>query len=226
MILFTMYRNPPFIHEYKSLFPASVSLEFHVNDIRREYDVYNANYTVDCIHKNNPGFVIQVSKDQNCWRALYLKKAGKIDDSIKSYFPVTCSLLEDPSIHNAFFSVLDAHVEIPPHIGYYKGYLRYHLGIHIPKNEHPEKKSEKAFIVCGDETYFWKQNQGIVFDDMYIHYVRNPTSETRVVLYIDIIRSSSSCFMKKMIKAGIVLIESSPLLKLFLKNQHDQKKIG
>jgi aspartyl/asparaginyl beta-hydroxylase (cupin superfamily) len=150
-----------------------------------------------------------------------LKKYGKIVDGIvNDKFPTTINLLKDDQIHNAFFSILDPGVEIPPHTGYYKGYLRYHLGVKIPNGD------EKAYIVCGGEKYTWKEKEGVLFDDMYLHYVKNPTKKQRVVLYLDVKRKSDNKFVNFINDVCISLMENSPVLKMFLKNQHTQKEIN
>jgi beta-hydroxylase len=140
------------------------------------------------------------------------------------YFPNTIKLLKDQEIHNAFFSILDPGVEIPPHVGYYKGYLRYHMGVIIPNND-TVKTDDKAYIVCGGEKYIWKEGEGVVFDDLYLHYVKNPTNKGRVVLYIDIKRDFESNIVNKINDIGIFLIENSLLFNYFVKNQHSQNKI-
>jgi beta-hydroxylase len=220
MIMFMFFKNPPFIHDYHTEFPSSVAIENHATTIIDEFKQYTSVYKPECIRKTNPSFKIEVSdKEENCWRALYLKKIGKIDPDMIEHFPTTMSLLKDPQIHNAFFSILDPGVEIPPHIGYYKGYLRYHLGVIIPTGR------EKAYIVCGGKKYTWKEQQGVLFDDLYLHHVKNPTNQTRVVLYLDIKRKTTSPFLNTLNNIGIYLMEHSLVLQLFLKNQHGQKKI-
>ena len=220
MIMFMFYTNPPFLHYYHDLFPASIAIEKNATTIIDEFKKYTDVYHPECIRKTNPSFKIEISdKEENCWRALYLKKIGKIDQEMTEYFPITTSLLKDEQIHNAFFSILDTGVEIPPHIGYYKGYLRYHLGVVIPNGR------EKAYIVCGGKKYTWKETQGIVFDDLYLHHVKNPTNQQRVVLYLDIKRQSTSTLLTLLNNIGIYLIEHSFVLQTFLKNQHGQKKI-
>lgn len=222
-ILMICLQNKPFFHQYKDMFPASVSLEHGVDEIRKEYDSYRSAYEIECIYMNNPGFTLENnSTPSRCWRALYLKKGGKINSYLKSQFPYTTSLLEDPQIHTAFFSSLDPEVHIPEHTGYFKGYLRYHLGIHIPPRS---QDCPGAFIVCGNEKYYWKKDEGIVFDDMYLHYVQNPTRTTRVVLYIDLIRPTNNVFLSAIIKNGIWMIEHNPFIHRLLKNQHRQKKL-
>lgn len=225
LFLCLIYKNPPFIHNYHHIFPGSIKLENNATIIVNEFKKYDKNNKSDCIRKSNPGFKIENNSiNNNCWRALYLKKIGKIDNNMITYFPNTIELIKDEQIHNAFFSILDPGVEIPPHIGYYKGYLRYHMGVIIPNNN-TEKIDDKAYIICGGEKYIWKQNKGIIFDDMYLHYVKNPTNQMRVVLYLDIKRKNKSYFINKINDFGIYLIENSILFNSFLKNQHSQNKI-
>ena len=220
-----IYKNPPFITNYHNIFPSSIEIEKNSKKIINEFKNYTKNNKAGCIKKTNPGFKIENSSiEDNCWRALYLKKIGKIDSKMIEYFPNTIELLKDTQIHNAFFSILDPGVEIPEHVGYYKGYLRYHMGVIIPNNN-TGRTDDKSYIICGGEKYIWQENRGIVFDDLYLHNVKNPTNQTRVVLYLDIKRKSDSYFANKINDIGIYLIENSILFNNFLKNQHSQNKI-
>lgn len=88
------------------------------------------------------------------------------------------------------------------------------MGVIIPNNN-SDKIDDKAYIVCGGQKYIWKENKGIVFDDMYLHYVKNPTNQRRVVLYLDIKRKSESYFINKLNDIGIYLIENSLLFNSF-----------
>jgi len=225
LFLCLIYKNPPFITNYHNIFPASIEIENNSKNIINEFKNFTKNNKAECIKKKNPGFKIENSSiKDNCWRAIYLKKIGKIDNKMIQYFPNTIELLKDEQIHNAFFSILDPGVEIPEHVGYYNGYLRYHMGVIIPNNN-TGRTDDKSYIICGGEKYIWQENRGIVFDDMYLHYVKNSTNQTRVVLYLDIKRKSDSFFVNKINDIGIYLIENSIVLNIFLKNQHSQKKI-
>jgi hypothetical protein len=218
LILSSIYKNPPFIYDYHELFPASIEIENNADKIIHEFKSYKNR--PECIRKTNPGYKIEInSSKDNCWRAIYLKKMGKIQDELIPFFPITTELLKDKQIHNAIFSILDPGVEISEHKGYYKGYLRYHLGVVIPD------KTDKAYIVCGGEKYTWKEREGILFDDMYLHHVKNPTNQRRVVLYLDVKRESNSDLINLINQFGIFLFENSIILNTFLKNQHNQTKI-
>lgn len=177
--------NPPFIQNYHAEFPGASLIESRCNLIRKEYLSYS--HRPDCTFQQTPGFRIGFTdkkEEESCWRMIVLKKAGRFTDLSQRHFPITCSLLTSSQIHNAVFSILDPRVQIPAHIGYYKGYLRYHLAIIVPP-------SGRCFIECGGVRYYWKENNGVMFDDMYYHHVENNTDHVRVVLYLDIHRSRS-----------------------------------
>lgn len=225
LFLSLFYNNPPFLENHDEIFPASRSIEKNTNNIIKEFNDYIKEYTPSCVRESNPGFKIEITKNsENCWRSLYLKNLGKIDENMVKYFPSTLPLLQDKQIHNAFFSILDPGVEIPHHVGYYKGYLRYHLGINIP-NDTSNNINHKAYIVCGGKKYIWKTGEGVIFDDIYLHHVKNPSNEKRVVLYIDFIRKSNNFLCNSINDLGVFIIENSLTLHTFVKNQHNQTKI-
>lgn len=115
--------------------------------------------------------------------------------------PETAALIRRiPGVYTAFFSVLYPHQVITPHWGYYKGFLRYHLGVRIPNNNDTKQcwlrvnsnraqndLDDKEQIVHG-ERYFWKNGEGIIFDDNYLHDAANESDEIRVVLWLDLRR--------------------------------------
>lgn len=221
IILLLFIRNSPFIKDIKNEFPQSKNIENEYKKIREEYEYYEKNNNIDCLNTINPFIrrIEDIKYGNNCWRTLYLKRYGKLVEDMKPYFPNTMGLLNDDQIHNAFFSILDPNVEISEHIGYFKGYLRYHLGVIIPENN-----NKKAYIICGNEKYTWSNGKGVIFDDMYLHYVKNPTNMKRVVLYIDIKRKNLNIILKKIADISNTLIENSYIFNIFIKNQHKQDK--
>ena len=224
LLLMAIIDNPPFIKDINKQFPYNELFENNYENIKREFMNYKNNKYIDCFRYNNPLLsnidTIDKNKDY-CWRTLYLKKRGIIDKKLFSEFPNTIKLIDNPQIHNAFFSILDPNVEIKPHIGYYKGYLRYHLGVIIPNED-----KMKPYIICGGEKYHWEEGKGVLFDDMYLHYVNNPTSKQRVVLYLDIKRNNLNCITNSLLEFGNFLIENSFIINLFIKNQHIQNSLS
>ncbi len=73
--------------------------------------------------------------------AAFLRSPGRASCSNPAAFieencdlaPKTAALLRGlPGVYTAFFSVLEPHQHIKPHWGYWKGFVRYHLGVVIP----------------------------------------------------------------------------------------------
>jgi beta-hydroxylase len=140
------------------------------------------------------------------WKSFVFKSGSFVDENC-ARCPRTAALLREiPDLYTAFFSVLDPHQVITPHWGYYKGILRYHLGVVIPNDNADEacwlrvnadsydnaqqrdkKNSQRdtSSIVKG-EVYHWHEGEGIVFDDNYLHDAGNDSDQVRVVLWLDL----------------------------------------
>lgn len=216
-ILSLIIKNPPFIQDGYTYFPYASVLERHCDVIREEF---KANYIPSrCIDESIPGFQISIGTKDKCWRTIGLKKQGAMMETTWRMFPETTRLLNHPSIHNAVFSILDGNVHIPPHTGYYKGYLRYHLGVEIPV-----ENGKAASITCGGQTYVWKNCEGVLFDDMYLHSVKNPTSQRRVVLYLDILRNDIPKFMVPLYRLTNAYLETHVTIKHLVDIQHTQQR--
>jgi aspartyl/asparaginyl beta-hydroxylase (cupin superfamily) len=96
--------------------------------------------------------------------------------------PRTTALLDGiPGLFEAFFSILEGGKSIPAHVGPYRGYLRYHLGLVVPEKDPPS-------IRVKDQVYTWKEGESVLFDDSWNHEVYNRSSGDRVVLIVDIRR--------------------------------------
>ena len=121
-------------------------------------------------------------KDEDEWTKLYIKWHTDIDPIARKKCPKTCKLIESrPDIKIAMFSVLKPGARIKPHVGPYKGCVRYHLGISTPN-------SNDCFISVDNNKYSWRDGEGILIDDTYPHWVENNTNEKRIILFCDIVR--------------------------------------
>jgi len=220
LTLLIYYNNGPFIKNINEVFPENIEFENnYYSKYKNELDtIYNLYSNVDCIKKNNPLFKIGDVKEK-CWRAIYIKILDEFKiKNLNIICPHLYKMLNKSYISNAMLSILDANVDIPEHYGYFKGYYRYHLGYIIP-----EYKNNKPFIVCGNEKYEWKEGKGVLFDDMFNHYVRNNTPHKRIVLYLDIIRPE---LRDDIITNSIIyLLSNNYFIKQLDKSQHTQKEI-
>lgn len=79
----------------------------------------------------------------------------------------------------ARLSCLGAQTRIEPHFGLNLWKTRLHIPIHIP--------SDNCFIIAGKEQRNWVENQILTLDDTYLHAVSNNSTETRIILLVDVI---------------------------------------
>ena len=214
-ILMRHCHNQAFLTDEEKLkiFPISQKIEINYPNIKNDF--INYPHPIPTFNKMLPEFSVS---DEKRWKIIPLKTTGKIIQSNLPFFPSLKNILTNPSIHNAFFSVMEPKCKIPTHIGPYKGYLRYHLGIIIPDGP------QKPYIVVDNQIYNWREGEGIMFDDMFSHYVENPTEKRRVVLFIDVIRPLNG-LMKYLNEFSIFIIENHPVMKKIQKIQHNSIKI-
>lgn len=122
-----------------------------------------------------------VDKDKD-WKVFMLYLLGHKPAENRALCPETCKLLEGiPNMIQAFFSILDPGKSVPLHNGPYLGYLRYHLGLQVPKENPP-------CIRVNNQPYTWQEGQAMMFDDSWPHEVINNSTEQRAVLIIDVLR--------------------------------------
>ena len=129
------------------------------------------------------GFFTKIDKEKGTWKVFIIKWYDKTVTTALNLAPETCKIIDQcPNIRAAMFSMLEPGKYIPEHKGPFKGCLRYHLGLKIPKDR------ENCYIEVDDVKYHWREGGGLVFDDTYKHSVFNNTDEPRIILFIDIVR--------------------------------------
>jgi hypothetical protein len=95
--------------------------------------------------------------------------------------------------------------------------LRYHLGLIVPED------AESCRIRVGDDFRHWEEGKSLIFDDTFNHEVWNDTDETRVVLFVDVLRPlpfPESAINRAIIKA----ISYSPFVLDAKRNQEAWEK--
>jgi aspartyl/asparaginyl beta-hydroxylase (cupin superfamily) len=130
-----------------------------------------------------------ISKDQieitddDRWKTFFLYGYGFEAKLGVEMCPHTATLMREiPGMKTAMISILSPRKHILDHRGPYKGVLRYHLGLIVPKD------AEACRIRVGDDIRHWEEGKSMVFDDTFNHEVWNDTDETRVVLFVDVMR--------------------------------------
>lgn len=116
------------------------------------------------------------------WRQFFILWHGTIDPAAVAFCPETSQLVEAaPEIKIAFFSIVEPNADIKPHVGPYRGVLRYQMGLRTPNDV-------RCYLSVDGTRDTYYDGHDIIFDDTYIHAVQNGCDQARVILFLDIER--------------------------------------
>jgi len=117
------------------------------------------------------------------WKRFYLKWYDAPLPSALANCPKTVELLNKiPNVKGAMFANLPPGGRLVQHRDPYAGSLRYHLGLVTPKSP-----GECRIFIDG-EPYAWRDGEDLLFDETYLHYAENTTSDERIILFCDVER--------------------------------------
>lgn len=163
-------------------FPWHSILEAHWRTIRDELDQVLKNRD-DLANFQDISTDQATITDDDRWKTYFLYGFGFRAEASCERCPETARLVASvPGMKTAMFSILAPGKHIPEHCGPYKGLVRYHLGVKIPRDR------ERCRIRIGDQYMSWAEGESLFFDDTYPHEVWNDTGEERVVLFLDVVR--------------------------------------
>jgi aspartate beta-hydroxylase/beta-hydroxylase len=194
----------PVFFDIDAICPQLRELERAYPQIRKELDALMADrVAMPNYHEvNRPATEIS-STTQGNWKVFMLELLGHKPEQNRVRCPATVAAVDKvPGVLQAFFSVLDPGKSIPLHDGPYIGYLRYHLGLRVPKDEPPS-------IVVAGQPYTWKEGEGVMFDDSWPHEVINHSREPRVVLIVDVPRPMP--LLPNLVNKGLLWGIAAPL---------------
>ncbi|ETX10199.1 aspartyl/asparaginyl beta-hydroxylase [Marinomonas ushuaiensis DSM 15871] len=113
------------------------------------------------------------------WRKFYLKWYGYTHTSAQNRCPKTVEILSKvKNINGAMFAFMPANSELTRHLDPVACSLRYHLGLETPN-------SDDCFINIDGEQYSWRDGKDLLFDETYLHFVKNNTEQSRLILMCD-----------------------------------------
>lgn len=184
--------------------------------IEQEYLDYCKSHALKRISEIDEGQLF-LDKDKEKWHIVAMLLYGQQTSEVQN-FPKTWKLVKKiPGLKSAMFSVLEPGKIIPSHRGIYEGCLRYHLGIRIPRDD------SKCFIQIENFKYHWRLGEDIMFDDNFVHFAQNLSSETRVILFLDIEKKYENFFAQCLNKIVWKIIYFSSTLKKVVANQNKKK---
>ncbi|CEG60684.1 aspartyl/asparaginyl beta-hydroxylase domain-containing protein [Legionella micdadei] len=177
------YDKRPTFFDIEQTFPALNEITKHFSIIKKEFEnVLSNSHQLPRYHDIDPGEADISDATQKNWNVFMLYLLGYQLERAETLCPTLCNLIKQvPNLIQAFFSILEPGKSIPLHKGPYIGYLRYHLGIHVPQNNPPQ-------IIVNNQSYTWREGEAVLFDDSWPHEVRNESDDYRAVLIIDVLR--------------------------------------
>lgn len=137
------------------------------------------------------GYIRQAASDNDLafhsffrtgWKRFYLKWYDEPQASAKALCPRSVDLVNQvPGVNAAMFAMLPAGARLGKHRDPFAGSLRYHLGLVTPN-------SDDCAIFVDGEKYSWRDGEGVMFDETFIHWAQNNTDQDRMILFCDIER--------------------------------------
>jgi aspartyl/asparaginyl beta-hydroxylase (cupin superfamily) len=183
--LFTGGKNRPVFFDIDRTMPALRAIDAAYADIRGELDrLLRQQDRMPRYHDIDNDLLYssgRFHRDKR-WSVFMLYCFQSLPEENRRLCPKTCAALDKiPYINQAFFSILDPGKSIPAHTGPTRSYLRYHLGLVVPKNHPPA-------IRVKDQFYTWKEGESVLFDDSWDHEIFNDAESVRAVLIVDVMR--------------------------------------
>ncbi|MCC2974390.1 lipid A hydroxylase LpxO [Massilia sp. IC2-476] len=175
---FSKVPSTPFIPV--SEFPELAKLQENWPIIRAEAENLLALKKIKAAEQNDDAGFNSFFK--NGWKRFYLKWYDASHPSAERLCPQTYALLQAiPSVKAAMFAELPPGGKLNPHRDPFAGSMRYHLGLATPNDD-------RCFIEVDGERHSWRDGQGVVFDETFIHWAINGSESDRVILFCDVER--------------------------------------
>jgi beta-hydroxylase len=116
------------------------------------------------------------------WSRFYINWYGYTHHSARRLCPRTVEILQRvPALNGAMFAWLPKGGKLTRHADPIAVSLRYHLGLATPN-------SDSCFINVDGRNQSWRDGEVLMFDETYLHYVRNDTDSDRLILMCDVKR--------------------------------------
>jgi beta-hydroxylase len=179
-LMYLLSRVPTTPYVAVDRFAGLALLEAHWEEIRDEAQALAELRRIKAAENNDDVGFNSFFKEG--WKRFYLKWYDEKPPSAERYCPRTVALLQQvPSVKAALFAELPRDAKLNAHRDPYAGSMRYHLGLATPNDD-------RCRIWVDGEVYSWRDGQAVVFDETYIHWVRNDTDQDRLILLCDIER--------------------------------------
>lgn len=174
--------NPAYL-DLDKYFPEYKLIEAHWEELRDEIkSIIESSNELPKFHEIDRGQSFISNNDGISWNLYAVKFYGMWHNHNLKKCPKTMALFENMrQVKTINYSILAPGKHIPPHRGPYRGILRYQIALKVPK-------SGNCLLFVDHKPHTWVEGKSVLFDDTYVHEVRNETEETRIALLLDIKR--------------------------------------
>jgi len=124
--------------------------------------------------------------DDRDWRMFVVKAYGVTIRTNAARCPVLAALVAaDPDVLSASLSFLAPGKQVPAHRGPFRGVIRYYLALSVPAGA--DGRPGTVLTIDG-RAHRLGDGQALLWDDTFVHDVRNDTPGLRIALLLDVRR--------------------------------------
>jgi len=126
------------------------------------------------------------ANDGRDWRMFMMKAYGCESPQNLARSPTMARLLaECPEVLSATYSYMAPGKHVPEHRGPFRGIMRFHVGLSMPRNAQGELG---ATLWVDGVPHKLDNGDSLLWDDTYKHEVLNATDDVRIALLLDVWR--------------------------------------
>jgi aspartate beta-hydroxylase len=126
------------------------------------------------------------ANDGRDWRMFVMKSYGHVSQENLARCPALASILPHcPEVLSATYSFLAPGKHVPEHRGPFRGVLRFHLGLSMPRDANGNLG---AILWIDHKPHLLDDGECLLWDDTYPHELLNTTDWVRAVLLLDVWR--------------------------------------
>lgn len=158
-------------------------------------------HTVPRFHELMPQQEEISANDGRDWRMFVMKAYGHVSHENLSRCPAIASILTHcPEVLSATYSFLAPGKHVPEHRGPFRGVLRFHLGLSMPRDA---KGNLGAILWIDHKPHLLDNGECLLWDDTFPHELLNTTDQVRAVLLLDVWRPEMPADMAAL--SGVVV---------------------
>lgn len=116
------------------------------------------------------------------WSKFYLTWYGYTHHSARRLCPKSVEILSQlKTMNGCMFAILPPGGQLSRHLDPFACSLRYHMGLATPNDD-------ACFINVDGRVQSWRDGEAFLFDETFLHFVRNDTDQHRLILMGDVER--------------------------------------